>query len=118
MSLQFLTLFSTYIFIILCELGDKTQMAVLLLTVNNPARRWLIFAASALALVLCVLIEVTVGVALARHIGPHLINRFTGVIFIVIGLYTLTQHYRLQRRRSDGRLNEEIAEGTSLNSSN
>lgn len=75
--------------IILCELGDKTQVAVLLLASNNPAKRWLILLASALALSLCVLIEVTVGVYLARFIGPAIINRAVGVVFLLIGLVIL-----------------------------
>jgi len=108
MSLQFITWLTTYIFIILCELGDKTQMAVLLLTSNNPTRRWLVFGASALALTLCVLIEVTVGVTLAKYIGPQVINRFTGVIFIAIGLVTLVQHYKQQRNHSADNQNKEV----------
>lgn len=86
MSMQFITWATTYIIIILCELGDKTQVAVLLFTSKNPTRRWTIFAASALALVLCVMIEVTVGVTLARYIGPALINRVAGVMFLLLGL--------------------------------
>ena len=70
MSTELLTWLSTYIIIIICEMGDKTQLAVLLLTSNNPRQRWYIFAASSLALMLCVLVEVTVGLTLARYIGP------------------------------------------------
>lgn len=92
MSVQLLTSISTYILIILAELGDKTQMAVLLFASNNPQRRWTIFAASASALCLCVLIEVTVGVTLARHIAPSLINKIAGGVFLVIGLITLVKN--------------------------
>ena len=80
---------STYIIIILCELGDKTQVAVLLFTSKNPGQRWNIFAASAMALTLCVLVEVTVGMTLAGYIGPALINRGAGIIFLALGLITL-----------------------------
>jgi putative Ca2+/H+ antiporter (TMEM165/GDT1 family) len=66
MSIQFLTWLSTYIIIVLCELGDKTQVAVLLFTSNNPRKKWTVFIASALALVLCVIVEVTAGVSVAR----------------------------------------------------
>jgi putative Ca2+/H+ antiporter (TMEM165/GDT1 family) len=89
MSIKFLTWLTTYIIIVLCELGDKTQVAVLLFTSKNPGKRWTIFCASALALILCVIVEVTVGLTLARYIGPHLINRGAGVIFLLIGLVTL-----------------------------
>ena len=84
MSTELLTWASTYIIIILCELGDKTQVVVLLFTSKNPRRRWGIFAASSLALVLCVLTEVTIVVTLARYIGPALINRAAGVMFLLL----------------------------------
>ncbi|MFZ5633506.1 MAG: TMEM165/GDT1 family protein [Bacillota bacterium] len=95
MSVKLLTLLTTYVLIVLCELGDKTQVAVLLLTSNNPPKRWLIFTAGAIALVLCVAIEVSVGAMLARYIGPAIINRATGVIFLIVGAITLIGHFRV-----------------------
>lgn len=111
MSAKLLTWLTTYILIVLCELGDKTQVAVLLITSNNPSRRWLIFAASAVALTLCVLIEVTVGVTLARYISPAIINRATGVVFLLIGLATLGQHFKIGEKLGFGgsRQAEEIS---------
>jgi putative Ca2+/H+ antiporter (TMEM165/GDT1 family) len=91
MSTAFLTWITTYVLIVLAELGDKTQVAVLLFTSSNPGKRWTILAASALALVCCVAIEVTVGVTVARYVGPHLINRFAGVVFLLIGVLTLVR---------------------------
>lgn len=91
MSIKLLTWLTTYIIIVLCELGDKTQLAVLLFTSNKPGKRWTIFFASALALILCVLVEVTIGVALARHITPAIINRVAGVVFLGLGFTALYQ---------------------------
>lgn len=91
MSIKLLTWLTTYIVIILCELGDKTQLAVLLFTSNKPGKRWTIFFASALALTLCVLVEVTVGVALARQITPSIINRVAGFVFLALGVSALYQ---------------------------
>ncbi|MFX4262200.1 TMEM165/GDT1 family protein [Pelotomaculum propionicicum] len=88
-GMEWLTWITTFTLIILCELGDKTQVAVLLLASNNPARRWLIMAASAIALTACVLLEVTVGALIARHISPGMINKGTGVVFLLIGVITL-----------------------------
>lgn len=88
---KLLTWLTTYCLIILCEMGDKTQVAVLLFASNNPARRWLIYAASALALTLCVILEVSVGFTLRRYIGPAAFNRATGVIFIVLGIVALCE---------------------------
>jgi len=92
LSMKFLTWLTTYALIILNELGDKTQVAVLILASNNPTKRWWIFAASAVALTACVLLEVTVGTILAKHIGPDIINKATGVVFLLLGTFTLLQH--------------------------
>ena len=98
MSTEFLTWLSTYIIIIICEMGDKTQLAVLLLTSNNPRQRWFIFAASSLALVLCVVVEVTVGLTLALYIGPALINKLAGGLFLLMGVIILANHFGLPGR--------------------
>lgn len=95
MSLSFLTWLTTFLLIVICELGDKTQVAVLCITSNNPLRRWYVFTGSAFALCLCVLIEVTVGVALARIISPAIINRATGVVFLILGSVILARYFKL-----------------------
>lgn len=87
--IKLLTTLTTYIIIILAELGDKTQVATLIFASNNPSRRWQVYSASALALVACVVIEVTIGATLARHISPALINRIAGVVFLGVGLVSL-----------------------------
>jgi putative Ca2+/H+ antiporter (TMEM165/GDT1 family) len=89
MSIKLLTGISTYLLIVICELGDKTQFAVLLLTSRNPQKRWLLFLASSLALSLCVLVEVTVGVKLAQYLAPHIINKVAGIIFLLMGILGL-----------------------------
>lgn len=92
LSIEFLTCITTYTLIILNELGDKTQIAVLLLASNNPTKRWLILAASAAALITCVLLEVTVGTIIASYISPAIINKITGWVFLLIGSITLVYH--------------------------
>jgi len=98
MSIKLLTWFTTYIIIILCELGDKTQVAVLLFTSNNPRKKWTIFIASSLALVLCVIIEVTIGLTLARYIGPNIINKFAGCIFLLLGLIMFFKYLNIAEK--------------------
>lgn len=93
MTVKIITCLTTYLIIILCELGDKTQLAVLLLTSRNPRKRWLLFAASALALCFCVFIEVSIGSMLARHIPPNIINKAAGAIFLIMGCAGLWQEY-------------------------
>lgn len=89
--MELITWITSYVIIILCELGDKTQLATLLLASNHPRRKWLIFLASALALSLCVVLEVTVGRMLAEHIGIEQINRAAGFVFVAIGLIILVK---------------------------
>jgi len=93
MTAKLLTCLTTYLIIILCELGDKTQLAVLLLTSRNPRKRWLLFAASTLALCLCVLMEVSIGRMLAHQIPPSIINKAAGVIFLLMGCAGLWQEF-------------------------
>ncbi len=101
MSIEYLTLITTYLLIILAELGDKTQLAVLLITSNNPRKKWFVFLASAIALSLCVLVEVTVGAALARHIAPHIINKIAGAVFLIIGLVGLIKYFASLRPHTE-----------------
>jgi putative Ca2+/H+ antiporter (TMEM165/GDT1 family) len=98
MSVKFLTWLTTYFIIFLCELGDKTQVAVLLFTSKNPKKKWTIFVASSLALILCVFIEVTVGLTLARYIGPSIINKIAGGVFLILGIILFIKNLNFQWR--------------------
>ncbi len=101
MSVKLLTWLTTYLIIFLCELGDKTQVAVLLFTCNNPRKKWTIFIASSLALVLCVIIEVTVGLTLARYIGPNIINKVAGGVFLTLGIILLIKNLNIQGKNKN-----------------
>ncbi|MHB9096073.1 MAG: TMEM165/GDT1 family protein [Eubacteriales bacterium] len=96
--MKWLALITTYTLIILAELGDKTQIATLILASNNPSKRWVVFGAGALALTTCVLIEVTIGTTIARLVSQEIINRVTGYVFVVVGLITLFREYAKSRK--------------------
>lgn len=98
MNINVLTLLSTYLIVFLCELGDKTQLAVLLFTCNNPRRKWSIFLASSLALTLCVTVEVTIGLSLARYIGPVLVNKIAGGVFLLLGMTMFYKNLDVQEK--------------------
>ncbi len=91
--MEWLTWITTYVLIILAELGDKTQVATLILASNNPGKRWLIFGGAASALSLCVLLEVTLGKTIARFVSQAEINQLAGAIFLFIGVLTLLRQY-------------------------
>lgn len=91
--MEWLTWITTYTLIILAELGDKTQVATLILASNNPGKRWVIFGGAAAALSLCVLLEVTIGTTISQFLSQATINKFAGVTFLVIGVVTLFRQY-------------------------
>jgi putative Ca2+/H+ antiporter (TMEM165/GDT1 family) len=78
---------STFAAIFLAEMGDKTQLATLSLAAGSS--RWVVFAASATALVATSAIAVLAGELVARHIPPIWVKRTAGAVFLVLGLLYL-----------------------------
>jgi putative Ca2+/H+ antiporter (TMEM165/GDT1 family) len=78
-----------FISVFLAEVGDKTQLATMLFASETPNRKWLVFAASASALVLSSGIGVLVGAQIERFVKPSMIKLIAGAGFIVIGLWTM-----------------------------
>ncbi len=75
---------STFAAIFVAELGDKTQLATLSLAAEAKAP-WIVFAASALALVATSALAVLGGDLVTRVISPLWLRRVAGAIFIVMG---------------------------------
>jgi putative Ca2+/H+ antiporter (TMEM165/GDT1 family) len=86
MTKAFLVVFVT---VFLAEIGDKTQLATMLFAAEAKSSKWIIFAGSALALVLASAIGVLVGAQLERFISPRTLKIVAGVGFIAIGLWTI-----------------------------
>ncbi|NMB41018.1 MAG: TMEM165/GDT1 family protein [Firmicutes bacterium] len=80
---------STFSLIFLAELGDKTQLSVLLLAAQQDRPLWVVFLGSASALVLSSLIGVLLGGALSRHLPPFYLQKGAGAAFVIIGLLLL-----------------------------
>ena len=81
--------FSTvFLSIFVAEIGDKTQLATLLFSAEQP-NKWIVFAGSASALVLTSAIGVVVGAQLQRFIRPETLKIIAGIGFILIGGWTL-----------------------------
>jgi putative Ca2+/H+ antiporter (TMEM165/GDT1 family) len=74
---------STFAAIFLAEMGDKTQLATLSLAAGSS--RWVVFAASASALVATSAVAVLAGEVVARHVPPIWIKRIAGIVFLVLG---------------------------------
>jgi Ca2+/H+ antiporter, TMEM165/GDT1 family len=77
---------STFVFIFLAELGDKTQIAVFSLS-SESSSPWPVFIGASTALVLSTALAVVLGTVFARSIPPG----FSRVVhYVAGGLLVLT----------------------------
>ncbi|MFZ9148409.1 TMEM165/GDT1 family protein [Vulcanococcus sp.] len=79
----FLTTFTT---VFLAELGDKTQLAALLLSAES-GRPVLVFIGASLALISSSLVGVVLGRWLSRVLPPQQLERLAGILMIALGLW-------------------------------
>ena len=76
---------STFITIFLAELGDKTQVATLLISAESH-KPLMVFVGAALALISTSLVGVLVGRWLARRISPDTLDTLAGVLLLIISV--------------------------------
>ncbi|MGI0490274.1 TMEM165/GDT1 family protein [Alkalinema pantanalense CENA528] len=74
---------STFVTIFLAELGDKTQVATLLMSAQSH-EPWVVFAGAASALVATSLVGVLIGRWLTKFLKPRTLELSTGVILAVV----------------------------------
>jgi putative Ca2+/H+ antiporter (TMEM165/GDT1 family) len=74
---------STFITIFLSEMGDKTQVATLLMSAESQSP-WLVFAGASSALVTTSLLGVLLGRWLATKVSPKILNKAAGISMLVI----------------------------------
>ena len=77
---------STATTVFLAELGDKTQLAALLLSAES-GRPAVVFVGASLALISSSLVGVLLGRWLSRLMAPHQLERGAGVLMVVLGLW-------------------------------
>jgi putative Ca2+/H+ antiporter (TMEM165/GDT1 family) len=80
---------AVFVTVFLAEIGDKTQLATMMFSAEGESNRWVVFAASATALVLAAAIGVLVGAQLERFVQPRTLKLIAGIGFIAIGLWTI-----------------------------
>lgn len=80
--------FTAFITIFLAEIGDKTQLATLLMTAESQSP-WVVFAGAAAALLCTSLLGVLVGRWLARRLSPQTLQTATGVGMLLIAVLLL-----------------------------
>lgn len=79
---------STFVTIFLAEMGDKTQIATLLMSAesNSPL---IVFAGATLALIATSLIGVLLGSWLAKKLSPEKLDMLVAGIFLLVSLLLL-----------------------------
>ncbi len=75
----------TFFTIFMAELGDKTQMASILMAAKTK-NIWTVFAAASLALICVTLLGVLFAEELTRFLSPSLIKRLAGLLFVIMGI--------------------------------
>lgn len=76
---------STFLTIFLAELGDKTQLATLLMSAESQSP-WIVFLGSAAALITTSLFGVLLGQWLATRLTPKTLRKTAGVCLLLISL--------------------------------
>jgi putative Ca2+/H+ antiporter (TMEM165/GDT1 family) len=89
------SLWAIFVTVFLAELGDKTQLATLLFAADTKTSRVEVFLAASSALVCSSLLAVLVGGQLGEYVSPRALKLMAGAGFIGIGLWVLTDAYRL-----------------------
>tara|TARA_B100000700_G_scaffold55716_1_gene59994 strand:+ start:66 stop:413 length:348 start_codon:yes stop_codon:yes gene_type:complete len=84
-----ITSFST---IFLAELGDKTQLATLILSAQS-GRPVIIFIGACLALVSTSLLGVVIGRWIANNLPRQSFTLVSGIIMLSLGMYLITQGF-------------------------
>jgi len=86
-GLSFTTvMLSTFSTVFVAELGDKTQLATLLLSAQS-GQPWLVFIGAALALICSSLVGVLVGRWLSTILPPERLEQMAGVLMVGLGLW-------------------------------
>ena len=81
---SFLTVFiTTFTTIFIAELGDKTQIATLMLSAES-GKPIVVFLGSSLALISSSVVGVLIGKWLSKKISPSKFALFTGALMIII----------------------------------
>ena len=79
----FITTFTT---IFIAELGDKTQIATLMLSAES-GKPLIVFIGSSFALISSSVVGVLIGKWLSKTITPSRFSFFTGFLMIIISIY-------------------------------
>ena len=86
--MDFKLMLTTFVMILIAELGDKTQLATFAFAVEGKSKL-AVFIGAACALILTSLLAVVFGSAVTRVIPANYIKGGAGALFILLGLWML-----------------------------
>jgi len=75
----------TFGLLLLAELGDKTQLAVISMTCKT-GKPWMVFLGAALALVAVTLIGAFAGQLISQVVPAQVLNKVAAALFVVMGV--------------------------------
>ncbi len=89
-----LDLMTMFVTVFVAELGDKTQIATLLLAASGKYHPMLVFLAAATALVAAAALGVFMGTIGGRFLTLVPLKLIAGLGFMVLGLWQIMDHFR------------------------
>ncbi len=75
---------TTFGTLFVAELGDKTQLACMLMTAKTQ-KPWTVFLGSSLALVLVSFLGVMFAQFVCQYVSPQIMKKLAAVLFVVMG---------------------------------
>ena len=91
---SFLSIFiTTFTTIFIAELGDKTQIATLMLSAES-GRPIIVFLGSSLALISSSIVGVLIGKWVSKKISPRKFALFTGALMILISIFLAYETFK------------------------
>ena len=91
---SFLSIFiTTFTTIFIAELGDKTQIATLMLSAES-GKPIIVFIGSSMALISSSVVGVLIGKWLSKKISPSKFALITGLLMIIISIFLAFDTYK------------------------
>ena len=91
---SFLSIFiTTFTTIFIAELGDKTQIATLMLSAES-GRPTIVFLGSSLALISSSIVGVLIGKWVSKKISPGKFSLITGALMILISIFLAYETFK------------------------
>ena len=91
---SFLSIFiTTFTTIFIAELGDKTQIATLMLSAES-GKPIIVFLGSSLALISSSIVGVLIGKWVSKKISPSKFALFTGALMILISIFLAYETFK------------------------